>query len=192
LNLMNSGHPTDQAVAAAERLGYPVTLKVSSAAIAHKTEAGGVALNLKTAAEVEAAAARMARLAPDVLVERMVTGAVCELIIGLTDDPQFGTSLVIGAGGILTELLRDSATMILPTSRDEILRALRSLKVWTLVEGFRGRTGDAEAVLRAVEAIAGFAAAQRGRVVELDVNPLLVLPKGAVAVDALVRLRGQA
>jgi len=189
---MNSGHPTDQAVAAAERLGYPVTLKVSSAAIAHKTEAGGVALNLKTAAEVEAAAARMARLAPDVLVERMVTGAVCELIIGLTDDPQFGTSLVIGAGGILTELLRDSATMILPTSRDEILRALRSLKVWTLVEGFRGRTGDAEAVLRAVEAIAGFAAAQRGRVVELDVNPLLVLPKGAVAVDALVRLRGQA
>ncbi|MEI7601159.1 MAG: acetate--CoA ligase family protein, partial [Aestuariivirga sp.] len=76
--------PAEDAVAAAERLGYPVTLKVSSAAIAHKTEAGGVALNLRTADEVREAAERMAKLAPDVLVERMVTGAVAELIIGLT------------------------------------------------------------------------------------------------------------
>ena len=77
---------------AAEKLGYPVTLKVSSAAIAHKTEAGGVALNLRTPQEVKAAAERMAKLAPDVLVERMVTGAVAELIIGLKADPQFGDS----------------------------------------------------------------------------------------------------
>ena len=181
--------PAEDAVAAAEKLGYPVTLKVSSAAIAHKTEAGGVALNLRNAAEVEEAATRMAKLAPDVLVERMVTGAVAELIIGLTSDPQFGTALVVGAGGILTELLKDSVTLILPTTRTEIERALKTLKVWTLVVGFRGRSGDADAVFRAVEAVADFAAANRGLVEELDVNPLLVLKDGAVAVDALIKMR---
>lgn len=181
--------PAADAVAAAERLGYPVTLKVSSAAIAHKTEAGGVALNLRNAAEVEEAAKRMAKLAPDVLVERMVTGAVAELIIGLTSDPQFGTALVVGAGGILTELLKDTVTLILPTTRTEIERALKTLKVWTLVEGFRGKSGDPQAVIRAVEAVAAFANANRGFVEEVDVNPLLVLKDGAVAVDALIKMR---
>ncbi|MCA3555586.1 acetate--CoA ligase family protein [Aestuariivirga sp.] len=179
----------EEAVAAAEKLGYPVTLKVSSAAIAHKTEAGGVALNLRSAAEVEEAAMRMAKLAPDVLVERMVTEAVAELIVGLTSDPQFGTALVVGAGGILTELLKDTVTLILPTTRSEIERALKTLRVWTLVEGFRGRSGDAGAVFRAVEAVADFANANRGLVEEVDVNPLLVLKDGAVAVDALIKMR---
>lgn len=181
--------PAKDAAAAAERLGYPVTLKVSSAAIAHKTEAGGVALNLTSAAEVEAAAKRMAELAPEVLVERMVTGAVAELIIGLTSDLQFGTALVVGAGGILTELLKDTATLILPTTRSEIERALRSLKVWRLVEGYRGKAGDQQAVIAAVEAVARFAEANRGLVEELDVNPLLVLKDGAIAVDALIKMR---
>ena len=179
----------EDAVAAAEKLGYPVTLKVSSAAIAHKTEAGGVALNLRTAAEVAEAATRMKALAPDVLVERMVTGAVAELIIGLTSDPQFGNALVVGAGGILTELLKDSVTLILPTTRSEMERALRTLKVWKLVEGFRGKSGDQQAVIRAVEAVAAFAAANRGLVEELDVNPLLVTKDGAIAVDALIKMR---
>ena len=177
------------AVTVADRLGYPVTLKVSSAAIAHKTEAGGVALNLRSADEVGAAAQRMAKLAPDVLVERMVTGVVAELIVGLARDPQFGTALVVGAGGILTELLKDSATLILPSTREEIIRRLKTLKVWKLIEGFRGKSGDADAVVRAVEAIAAFAAAHRGAVEELDVNPLLVTKDSAIAVDALIRMR---
>ena len=183
--------PHGEAVQAAEKLGYPVTLKVSSAAIAHKTEAGGVALNLTNAQEVKTAAERMASLADDIMVERMVMGAVAELIIGLKADPQFGLALVVGAGGILTELLKDSATLILPTSRPEIERALKSLKVWKLIEGFRNRSGDQEGVVKAVEAIAGFAESRRGLIEELDVNPLLVLPpgQGAVAVDALIRIR---
>jgi len=179
----------EDALSAAQKLGYPVTLKVSSPAIAHKTEAGGVALNLKTAEDVKAAAQRMRLLAPDVLVERMVTGAVAELIIGLTSDPQFGTALVIGAGGVLTELIEDSVALLLPTSREEIERALRSLKVWRLVEGFRGKSGDQQAVIDAVEAIAAFADDNRGLIVELDVNPLLVAPDGAVAVDAFIKMR---
>ncbi len=179
----------EDAVAAAERLGYPVTVKVSSAAIAHKTEAGGVALNLRNADAVKAAATRMAKLAPELLVERMVTGAVAELIVGLASDPQFGLALVVGAGGILTELLKDSVSIILPTSRREIERTLKSLKVWKLVEGFRGKSGDAISVIKAIEAVAAFAEAHRGLIAELDVNPLLVLPAGAVAVDALIKMR---
>jgi acyl-CoA synthetase (NDP forming) len=177
------------AVAVAEQLGYPVTLKVSSAAIAHKTEAGGVVLNLRSADEVAAAAARLAKLSPEVLVERMVTGAVAELILGLTRDPQFGTALVVGAGGILTELLHDSATLLLPTSETEIRAALAGLKCWPLVTGFRGRHGDAEAVVHAVQALAAFAAAHAARIEEVDVNPLLVTATGAVAVDALISMR---
>jgi acyl-CoA synthetase (NDP forming) len=177
------------AVNAAQRLGYPVVLKVSSPTIAHKTESGGVALNLKTAEDVKAAARQMGQLAPDVLVERMVTGAIAELIVGLTSDEQFGTALVIGAGGVLTELLQDKAALILPASRAEIERSLQSLKVWKLVEGFRGKSGDQQAVIKAVEAIAAFAAAHRGLIVEVDVNPLLVLHNGAVAADALVKMR---
>ncbi|MBL8908497.1 MAG: acetate--CoA ligase family protein [Rhizobiales bacterium] len=179
------------AVAVARELGYPVTLKVSSAAIAHKTEAGGVALNLRSDADVAAAANRMAILAPDLLVERMVTGAVAELIIGLKSDPQFGPALVVGAGGILTELLQDTVTLLLPTSRAEIERALKSLKVWKLIEGFRGKSGDRDRVVKAIEAIAAFAKANAARIEEVDVNPLLVLPpgQGAVAVDALIKIR---
>ena len=180
---------TDDAVSTAEKLGYPVVLKISSAAIAHKTEAQGVALNLKTAEDVKAAVDRMRQLAPDFLVERMVPGAVAELIIGLTSDPQFGTALVVGVGGVLTEFMEDSVALLLPTSRSEIERALKSLRAWKLIEGFRGKSGDQRAVIAAVESIAAFAEAHRGLIVELDVNPLLVLSDGAVAVDALIKMR---
>ncbi len=177
------------AVDRASKFDGPVVMKVSSANVAHKTEAGGVVLNLTNAREIEAAAKQLAKIADEVLIERMVTGAVAELIIGITRDPQFGLGLVVGAGGILTELLADTATLLLPTNRIEIEAALKSLKVWKLIEGFRGKSGDEEAVIAAVEAVAKFATAHANTLEELDVNPLLVLPNGAVAVDALVRMR---
>ena len=179
----------DEAVAAATRIGYPVTLKVSSDAIAHKTESGGVLLDLGDADAVAAAAARLCALAPRLLVERMHKGAVAELIVGITSDTQFGSALVIGAGGVLTELLADSVTLLLPATRAEIETALASLKVWRLVTGFRGKSGDSNAVIGAIESIAAFAIENEGLVEELDVNPLLVFPDGAVAVDALIRMR---
>jgi acetate---CoA ligase (ADP-forming) len=173
----------------ADLIGYPVTLKISSSDVAHKTEVGGVALNLKTREEVETAASRLSKLSDELLVEKMMTGAIAELIVGIARDPQFGLGLVIGAGGIFTELLKDSATLLLPTNRNEIETALKSLEVWKLVEGFRGKSGDAEAVINAVEAIARFAEAHAETLEELDVNPLLVLSNGAVAVDALIKMR---
>ncbi len=180
---------TSEAAKTAEAIGFPVTVKISSSAIAHKTEAGGVALNLKAYADVEAAAQRMTKLGDEVLVEQMITGAVAELIIGVTRDPQFGLGLVIGAGGVLTELLKDSTTLLLPCTRTEIETALKSLKIWKLIEGFRGKSGDAEATIIAIQSVARFADAHSDTLEELDVNPLLVLPDGAVAVDALIKMR---
>ena len=176
---------------AARRLGFPVVVKASSATLSHKTEAGGVAVNLTTPEEVRDSAIRMRDLADEVLVEKMVAGAVCELIIGVKTDPQFGLALVIGAGGILTEVLKDAVTLLLPTSRQEIERALGRLRIAALIDGFRGRKGDRAAVIGAIEAVARFAQAHGPYIEELDVNPLMVLPpgQGAVAVDALLRLR---
>ena len=179
----------ENAVQTANQLGYPVALKISSATILHKTEAGGVALNLRNAEEVKAAATHMAKLGNELLIEKMVQGAVAELIIGLTRDPQFGLALVIGAGGIFTELLKDSVTLLLPTTQDEISRALKTLRVWKLVEGFRGKSGDQAATIAAIESICAFAAAYKDLIEELDINPLFVLSSGAVAADALIKFR---
>ena len=173
----------------AARIGFPVVLKISDESIAHKSDVGGVALGLRSADEVAAAAGRMATLGDRVLVEQMVGGAVAELIVGVVRDPQFGFALLIGAGGVLAELITDSVTLLLPATREDIERAVRTLRVWTLIEGHRGRKGDPDLVLRAIEAIAAFAEAHRDDLLELDVNPLLVLPDRAVAVDALIKTR---
>jgi acetyl-CoA synthetase len=178
---------TGEAAEAAARIGFPVVLKISEASIAHKSDVGGVALDLATREAVSAAAERMAALGDRVLVEQMVRGAVAELIVGVVRDPQFGYALLIGAGGVLAELIADSVTLLLPATAEEIERALRRLRAWRLVEGHRGRRGDAAAVVRAIEAVAAFAGAHRDSLVELDVNPLLVLPDRAVAVDALIK-----
>jgi acetyl-CoA synthetase len=168
-----------------------VVLKASNAALAHKTEAGGVALNLKSRREVARAARRMAGLGGEVLVEQMVQGVVCELIVGIKADAQFGLALIIGAGGVHTELWRDSVTLLLPVDRADIASALSRLHISKLIDGFRGAKGDREAAIAAIEAVARFAADHASSLEELDVNPLLVLAtgKGAVAADALVRIR---
>ncbi len=180
--------PIFEAAAAAGEIGFPVALKASG--IAHKTEAGGVTLNLATPEQVQAAAEAMSVITTEVLVEEMITGAVCELIVGITRDPQFGLALVIGAGGILTELLADSATVLLPASRADIEAALGSLKVSRLINGYRGKAGDLSATLDAIETIARFATENASTLEELDINPLMVLApgKGAIAADALVRM----
>ncbi|MDX1575876.1 MAG: acetate--CoA ligase family protein, partial [Kiloniellales bacterium] len=186
------------APAAASEIGFPVVLKAVGPDLAHKTEAGAVALGLGSEAAVAAAVAEItARLAAGsgggdgFLVERMVPDAVAELIVGVKRDPAFGLALVLGSGGVLVELLRDSATLLLPTDRAAVNEALSGLKGAPLFTGFRGRPkGDREALIDAVMAVAAFAEAHRESLVELDVNPLLVLPEGqgAVAVDALIRL----
>ena len=180
--------PIADAPAVAQRLGFPVVVKIANESIAHKSDVGGVALSLESADAVATAAARMAALGDRVLVERMVDDAIAELIVGVVQ-PQSGLALLLGAGGVLAELMSDTVTLLLPVTRTDIERALRRLRVWRLVEGYRGRCGDGAAVVRAIEAVIAFADAHRNRLEELDINPLRVLPERAVAVDALIRLR---
>lgn len=188
----------EQALAAAEKLGYPLVLKVVSSALPHKTEAGGVALNLRDGAALQAALERMradlAVHAPQlafeqVLLERMATPPLAELIVGVKREPGFGLALVIGAGGILVELLKDSRSLLLPTNPAAIREAVLSLRSAPLLQGFRGRpAADLEALVAAIGAVADYACEHAERLLELDVNPLLVGADGCVAVDALIRL----
>jgi acyl-CoA synthetase (NDP forming) len=180
----------------ADALGYPVVLKAVGAQFLHKSEMGAVALNLHNAADVaaavtkiSAAVARHNKRVEQFLVEQMVGGAVAELIVGIKRDEQFGPALVIGAGGILVELIADSASLLLPTDRDTVLTAVNGLTSATLLQGFRGKpAGDMDALVDAIMVIAAYAEANWATLLELDVNPLMVLPAGAgvIAADALI------
>ena len=188
------GCPTEitRASGVAEEMGYPVVVKVLSDTILHKTDVGGVALNLTTPELVDAAARDMAeRLgATRVLVEPMAPRPVAEMIVGVTRSEEFGPVLVVGAGGVLVELYKDAVSLLLPVHEDDVRAAVGRLKVARLLDGFRGGPkGDTEALVKAVMAVAAYAEANRTSLAELDVNPLFVLPEGegVVAVDALIR-----
>jgi len=169
---------------------FPLVLKAVGADLAHKTELGGVALGLSSRADLLAAGHRMAGLGGTYLIEEMVGGTVAELIVGVGRDPQFGLFMTLGAGGIFVELLRQVEQVLLPASRAEIEAALMRLPLHSVLAGYRGRAGcDMPALVDAIEAVAAFAMVHGEGLEELDVNPLLALPQGAVAVDALIRMR---
>ncbi len=182
--------PAD-APAAAEAIGFPVVMKAVSEQLAHKSDVGGVVLNVRTVAEAAAAATRLAALAPRLLVEQMVGDGVAELLVGVTVDPQFGQVLVLGTGGVLTELWHDSTSLLPPFTAPRIEAALGRLNVRRLLDGYRGKpAGDVPALVGAIGAVARYATENLDALAELDVNPIIVRPRGAgvVAVDALVRL----
>ncbi len=169
---------------------FPLVLKAVGTDLAHKTEVGGVALGLTSREALQAAADGMASLSNQFLVEEMVGGAVAELIVGVGRDPQFGLFLTLGAGGIFVELLRQTAQVLLPASRADIETALAGLPLHKLLAGYRGKPGcDCPALVDAIARIAAWAMDHADRLEEMDVNPLLALPTGAVAVDALIRIR---
>ena len=115
----------------------------------------------------------------------MVKGHVAEMIVGITRDDAFGPVLVIGAGGTFVELYRDSATLLLPVVEDDVRSAVDRLKVARLLDGYRGAPrGDREALVEAVMAVASLAEVERDRLVELDINPLLVMPEGMGVIAA--------
>jgi len=175
-----------ETVEAANDVGYPVVLKAVSSELAHKTEMGAVAVNLCDDTAVQEATQRM-RGHDQFLVESMAQPVVCELIVGVTRDPTFGLTLTMGAGGVLVELVNDSVSLLLPVQREEIHAAIQTLNVYKLIGGYRGKAaGDIDSIVDAVEAIVRYAIANRQCLLELDVNPLCVLPDGAVAVDAFI------
>jgi acyl-CoA synthetase (NDP forming) len=180
----------EEASAAANEIGYPVALKALG--LAHKSEHGAVRLHLIDAASVEAAAADLLRHSGRVHVERMIEGGVGELIVGVTRDPLFGPVMTLGTGGVLVELLRDSATLLLPATREEVEAALRGLKLFPLLDGYRGRSrADIDAAVDVILGIAAFAAGHTAHIEELDINPLIVCAEGEGAwiADALLVTR---
>jgi acyl-CoA synthetase (NDP forming) len=179
-----------EAADAAETLGFPVVLK--GLGVAHKTEAGAVKLNLADRQSVLQAAEAMKSVASGYLVEKMIAKPVAEIIVGALRDPVAGLVLTIGAGGILVELLDDSAILTLPTTPEAIDGAISGLKIRKLLNGYRGGPkADIEALKTAVAAVASYVAANASKLEELDINPIMVLADGSgtVAADALIRRR---
>ncbi len=179
-----------EAAAVAQEIGFPVVVKALG--VTHKTEVGGLELSLDSSEAVVSAIERMSGLAERYLVEKMVEGVVAELIVGIARDEQFGPYLVVGGGGILVELMKDSTPLLLPVTRVEVLGALNNLACAPLFQGFRGRPqADLSAAADAIMAVARFVEKDPGAICELDINPLalLVEGRGVVAADVLLSVR---
>lgn len=179
--------------------GWPVVAKVLDAAIPHKTDAGGVVLNIAGKDELAAAIASIrARVAERtgcqtrrVLVQQMAKGTG-EVLLGFRRDPQVGPIVLLAAGGIYTELYCDSTMRLAPVDRESAMQMIAELKYTRILDGFRGRPkGDLEALAGAIMAMSQLALADGPAVEEAEINPLLVLPEGAgvLAIDALARVR---
>jgi len=176
-------HDAAQAAEAAQAIGFPVVVKGEG--IAHKTEAGAVALNLRDAEAVVRAVQAMPTA--QVLVEEMIGGALAELLIGVVADPAHGFVLTLGAGGVLSELVRDTRSLLLPVDAAMVGAAIDQLACAPLLAGWRGApAANREAIIAAVLALQHYVLANRARVIEVEVNPLICTATRAIAVDALI------
>jgi acyl-CoA synthetase (NDP forming) len=170
----------------ARQLSPPFALKGQG--LAHKSDHGAVRLGLSTD-QLEKAAQTMGT--GTWLVEEMVTDGVAELLIGVTRDGAHGFVLTLGAGGVLTELLQDTVSLLVPARSEQVEQALKRLRVYPLLAGYRGKPpANMEALLRAVMAIQDYVVANANSVGEVEINPLICTPNRAVAVDALIRKEG--
>ena len=171
-----------------ERFEHNLTgpFAVKGLGLAHKSDTGAVRLGI--------AAEDVAEVAQDigtdrVLVEQMVRGGTVELLVGVVRDPAHGFVLTLGAGGVMTEILRDTVSLLVPSPPEMVEAALRRLRCWPLIEGYRGKPGvDLDALLDTVAAVQRLVRKDAARLAELEINPLICGPGGAVAADALIRL----
>jgi acetate---CoA ligase (ADP-forming) len=188
---------TQEAVSAAEKIGMPVAMKILSPDIQHKSDIGGVELDISGALEVDAAFKRImaaaASHAPQAEIDGILispmAGRGTELILGTITDPIFGPVVMVGLGGIFAEIFQDTALRLAPVGEEEAGEMLRELKAFPLLNGARGRApADVNAVKAAISALSGFAARHAADVAEIDINPLIARPEGqgAVALDALI------
>ena len=176
---------------------YPVVIKAVSAQLPHKSDVGAVRTGICNFDEMKQTVsnikdslltARPELEIRDFLVESMVSDVLAELLVGIKTDRQFGQLLVIASGGVLVELLDDSITLLLPTSDDRIRDALRKLKCFKLLQGFRGKPeADLDGVVNSIRSLAAFAQKNHERLLEMDVNPLLVTAHRCVAADVMIR-----
>ena len=183
-----------KAAAAGDRLEFPVVLKICSDAVPHKTEQGGVVLNIRNTAALEKAARdmekRFSSVSHQLLVQKMAHPGN-EIILGGRRDPVFGPVVLVGIGGIFTEIFRDTVIDLAPVDEKNAEAMLRRLKGASLLEGYRSQKPlDITVVAKAVSALS-MLLSSRPDILEIDVNPFIVYPEGGVAVDALVRMDGR-
>ncbi|RDW13478.1 acetate--CoA ligase family protein [Paracoccus thiocyanatus] len=189
----------DDAVAAAESLGFPVVMKILSPDILHKSEIGGVILNVRTAAEARQAfetllerarqSAPAARIEGVLVAQQIENGIEC--IAGITQDPIFGPVAMFGLGGIYTEILNDVVLRRCPFDEQQALAMIRSIKAKAILEGARGRPpADIEAAAQLLSRLSKFAVSAGKQLKSLDLNPVALLPKGkgAVILDAIIEV----
>jgi acyl-CoA synthetase (NDP forming) len=176
----------DQASEAADEIGFPLVLKTAAGAI-HKTEVGGIHLNLANPEELISAYNDLkSRLGRRVVVQEMISDGV-ELLLGVIDDPQFGSLLMVGIGGILVEVMKDTQLIWLPTDAEKVEGAIRGLKFTEILNGVRGQEkSDLNAIVETTLRLAQFTADCGDLIAELDINPLIAGPNGVVVVDALI------
>ena len=185
----------EAAVAAAGRIGFPVALKACSAQLLHKSETGGIALHLSGPDAVGRAFAEIRQKVrvplEGLLVQEMVAGQR-EIVVGLSREPQFGPCVMLGLGGVMAEVLQDTVFRVAPIDALEARDMIDELKSRALLDAFRGQNpADLEAIGRILMA-AGRIGLEQPAVAEIDINPVIVTPAGAlVAVDALVVLEGK-
>jgi acyl-CoA synthetase (NDP forming) len=175
-----TGASLAEVAAGAVGLHPPYALK--GLGFAHKTEAGAVRLGL---ASLDGQAEMPG--ATGYLVEEMVTGAVAEVLLGLRRDPVYGVTLTLGMGGVTAEVLADTVTLVLPVTEAEVLEAARGLRLWPLLDGYRGRPRADMAAVAEIAVRLGALMLADDSLEEIEINPVMVRETGAVAVDALVR-----
>ena len=188
-----NGECADDLIAAravAARIGYPLAVKAMG--VSHKTEQQAVELNVTSDAMLNKAATRLLHHHGRILIEPMLADPVAEVLVAIQHTPPYGVLLTLGCGGVLVELINDQRHLLLPTTREHIAHALSELRVARLLKGYRNKpTGDLDACIDAIDAVAHLATRQAHRLVELEINPLIVCQHGhgAWAADALIVMK---
>ena len=190
----------EEAVKLAEEIGFPIVMKVESADILHKSDVGGVKLNINSEAAVCTAYKEImsscTSKCPDakingILMQKMLDKGT-EVIVGITNDPSFGPMILCGMGGVFTEVFKDVSLYPAPLKKTDALRMIKSLKAYKLMTGYRGQPElDVDALADLLVSVGQFAVDHRNDIVEMDINPVFVYPegKGVAAADALVILK---
>jgi len=182
----------EELLAFAETIEFPMALKACSAELIHKSDVAAVYVGISDSDELENRALELFSRFELLLVEEMVASAVCELIVGINQDPVIGPWMLVGSGGIYAELLKDQQVILLPADRKAIEEAVGNLKISPILNGYRSLSpADYEAVVSTLEKISSYWENNKHQLASLEINPLLALPqgKGACAVDAVMQFQ---
>ncbi len=169
-----------------KKIGFPLVAKINSNAVFHKTEIGGVIININNEKQLKQ---KTNKFNDNILIEKMITDSVFEMIIGIKNDNLFGPTIILGAGGIYTELFKETTTLLLPINKKLILDEIKKLKFSKILFDFRGKKGgDVDSLINTILKIANFAEKNSNNISEVDINPLIVCEKGkgVFAADALI------